>query len=490
MSFANRALTVFLLAMFVMNASSVAQQSPPMSPQEKMHMHHHGDIQPVEPVYPRMGRAQEQAQGKLFTLDEAQRLATESNPTLRQAEAEIRAAKARMQQAGLYPNPTVGYTGDEIRGGSINGGKQGFFAQQTIVTAGKLSKSRSVFEQESRVAALEAEEQKTRVETSVKIAFYRVLAAQELLEFRRDLSQIGQMYAESKNELVRTGQVDESEQLETEIEAQRLHLAAFEQENVLREEWRRLAALAGQPDLPLSVVAGDLEHGWSELDEQQILQAIATQSPATQIADAASARATAEITRAKSQVIPDINLLGGLEYNNEPLGTIPQAVGWEGLAELSVQIPIFNRNQGNIAEAHADLDRAQLEKQRIQLMLRDRAASFLDQYATSKVIATQYRDEILPRAKKANTLMTEKYGQMLAAYPRMLEVRRKHFELESEYVQTLETVWTTSLTLQGFLLTDGLEAPTRSSNLDHAMPETNTPQPARIVLPTEQMPLP
>jgi cobalt-zinc-cadmium efflux system outer membrane protein len=489
MSFANRALTLFLLSLFVMNASSLAQQSPPMSPQE-MHMHHHGDIQPAEPVYPRMGRAQEQAQGKLFTLDEAQRLATESNPTLRQAEAEIRAAKARTQQAGLYPNPTIGYTGDEIRGGSINGGKQGFFAQQAIVTGGKLSKSRSVFEQESRVAQLEAEEQKTRVETSVKIAFYRVLAAQELLEFRRDLSQIGQMYAESKNELVRTGQVDESEQLETEIEAQRLHLAAFEQENVLREEWRRLAALVGQPDLPLSVVAGDLEHGWPELDEQQILQAIVIQSPATQIADAASARATAEITRAKSQVIPDINLLGGLEFNNEPLGNIPQPVGWEGIAELSIQIPIFNRSQGNIAEAHADLDRAQLEKQRIQLMLRERAASFLDQYATSKVIATQYRDEILPRAKKANALMTEKYGQMLAAYPRMLEVRRKHFELESEYVQTLETVWTTSLALQGFLLTDGLEAPTRSTSLDHTAPETNLPMPAPILLPAVQMALP
>ena len=81
----------------------------------------------------------------LFTLEEAQRLATESNPTLRQAEAEIRAAKARQQQSALYPNPSIGYIGDEIRGGSINGGKQGFFVQQTIVTGGKLSKARDVF---------------------------------------------------------------------------------------------------------------------------------------------------------------------------------------------------------------------------------------------------------------------------------------------------------------------------------------------------------
>jgi outer membrane protein, heavy metal efflux system len=476
-----------MLAALLLPASLCAQQSPLMSQQE-MQMHHHMDIPPVEPLYPRLGRPQEQAKNKLFTLEDAQRIAADSNPTLRQAEAQIRAAKARIQQAGLYPNPTVGYAGDEIRGGSIDGGKQGFFAQQTIVTGGKLAKGRTVFEQESRVAELEAEEQETRVQTAVKIAFYRVLAAQELLELRRDLSQIALMYKASQDQLMQTGQVDESEKLDTDIEVQRVHLAAFEQENVVREEWRRLAAILGQPDLLQSTVAGDLEHGWPEIDEEQILSTIAQQSPATHIADAAASRASSETIRAKSQVIPDLSLLGGFEYNNEPLGsTPPHAIGWEGFAEVGVQLPIFNRNQGNIAEAGAELDRAQLEKQRIQLVLRARAASILDEYATAKVIATQYRDSILPTAKKANQLLTEKYGQMLAAYPRMLEARRKNFQLELEYVRTLQTVWTTSLALQGFLLTDGLEAPARPSDVDRPMRETNLPMPEPSTPSPEQM---
>lgn len=468
-----------------------AQQSPPAH-EHNMPMDGHATMQmePIEPVYPHLGHTQPQSNEKLFTLDDAQRLASASNPTLRQAEAEIRAAKARVQQAGLYPNPSVGYTGDEIRGGFNNGGKQGFFVEQSIVTGGKLGKARSVFEQETHIAEIEAEEQKTRVETAVKIAFYRVLAAQELLQLHRDLTQIGQLHLQSQNQLSSTGQVDETENLESEIAVQRLQLVALEQENILREEWRKLAAVVGQPDLPQSTVAGDLEHGWPEINEQQILDTIATQSPATRIADASSARAAADITRAKSQVIPDINLLGGLEHNYEPIDGTAKSTGWEGLAELSVQIPIFNRNQGNIAESRSELDRAQLEKQRIQLLLRERAASVLDQYATAKVAATQYRDEILPRAQKANALMTAKYGLMQASYPAMLEIRRKNFELETEYVQTLATVWTTSLALQGFLLTDGLEAPTRASNLDHTMPEANAPAPTHMVLPTQQMPLP
>ena len=407
-----------------------------------------------------------------------ERLAAQSNPTLRQAEAEIRAAKARRQQSSLYPNPTIGYTGDEIRGGSTSGGKQGFFVQQTIVTAGKLGKSAAVFDQETRLAEIEAEEQKLRVETAVKIAFYRVLAAQELLFARQDLAQIEQNHAQIQRELFNTGQAEESEVLEAEVEAQRQRLSVRMQENTLREEWKSLAAVVAQPDLPQSTVAADLVHGWPEINEDQIIDVIAAQSPATRIADSAASRASAEITRAKSQAIPDLQLRGGLQYNNEPIAP-NVATGWEGLAELAVELPIFNRNQGNVAAASASLDRARLEKQRIALTLRERAASILDEYASAKLMAVEYRDEILPRSQKAYTLLNEKYGLMLASYPNVLQAQRKLFQLQTEYIAALESVWTTGVALQGFLLTDGLEAPSRPGEIDRPIRETNLPMPER-----------
>ncbi len=126
------------------------EQHPELAQQPTAHGHEGMQMHGMEAVYPRMGRAQERAQGKLFTLEEAQQIARETNPTLRQAEAEIRATKAREQQAGLYPNPTVGYTGDEIRGGSVNGGKQGFFVQQNIVMGGKLQRGKDVFSKEQK----------------------------------------------------------------------------------------------------------------------------------------------------------------------------------------------------------------------------------------------------------------------------------------------------------------------------------------------------
>jgi len=467
-------------------AGQASKPMPGMSSQEP-ERHHHGDIPVVKAEYPRLGRAQERAQGPLITLEDAEKMARDSNPTLRQAEAEIRAAKARQQQAGLYPNPTVGYTGDEIRGGSVGGGKQGFFVQQTIVTGGKLGLSRNVYAQDAKLAEIETQEQRTRVDSAVKMAFYRVLAAQELLDARRDLAHIAQEAAETQGRLRNTGQADESEVLEAEVEAQRMRMAARMLENTLREEWRSLAAVIGRPEIPLATVAGDLEKGWPELNEEEAVEAIAKGSPAVQIADAAASRAEAALMRARRDPIPDVQVRGGMEYNHETLGSAPFAKGWEGIAEVAVQIPLFNRNQGNVAAARAEIDRAEHEKKRIALTLRERAASAVDQYANARLMAAEYRDEILPRAKKAYSLLVEKYGLMLASSPRVWEAERKLYELQVEYIAALEGVWTNGIALQGYLLTDGLEAPARPGEMDRPVRETNVPMPERSMSPGEAM---
>ena len=356
--------------------------------------HHHGDVPLVKAEYPRMGRAQENAAGQLFTLDQVEKMASETNPTLRQAVAEIRASKARQQQVGMYPNPSVGYIGDEIRGGSVGGGKQGFFVQQTIVTAGKLGKSREVLGAESELAEIEAQEQQTRVTTAVKMAFLRVLAAQEWLGARRDLAKIAEDGAQTRRELMNTGQADESEVLEAEVDAQRMRMAARMQENTLREEWRSLAAVIGQPALPLATVTGDLERGWPELNEEEAVESIAKQSPAVQIAETATGRARAALARAQSEPIPDIVVRAGVESDPRDIGkrALGQRLGRTGGGQRGASH--FNRNQGNIVASLADMDRAEQEKIRVALTLRERAASVVDQYANAKLMAMEYRDEV------------------------------------------------------------------------------------------------
>src|SRR5258708_39650216 len=102
---------------------------------------------------------------------------------------------------------------------------------------------------------------------------------------------------------------------------------------------------------------------------------------AVRIAETAEARAQSVLGRARRESIPDIQVRGGMEYNHELLGSAPFAKGWEGIAEVAVQIPIFHRNQGNVSAARADIDRAGQEKKHIALTLRERAASAVGEYA-------------------------------------------------------------------------------------------------------------
>ena len=85
-----------------------------------------------------------------MALADFEALADANNPTLKQANALVRRSQEQARQAGLYPNPSVGYQGEEIRGGSFGGGEQGGFVQQTIVLGGKLGLRRNIYAEQKR----------------------------------------------------------------------------------------------------------------------------------------------------------------------------------------------------------------------------------------------------------------------------------------------------------------------------------------------------
>src|SRR5277367_5452400 len=192
-------------------AQNPGQQPPPTPDMSQMpEMHHHGNIPVVAPHLPRMGRSQENPTGALIHLEDLEKMALERNPTLAEASTEIVAAKARQVQSGLPPNPTVGYAGDEIRGGSFGGGEQGVFVSQPVITGGKLGLNRKITAQDVRIAEMESHEQQLRVMNAVRVAYYRVLSAQEMLDSKKDLVGISGETVKTALQLKNTGQADES----------------------------------------------------------------------------------------------------------------------------------------------------------------------------------------------------------------------------------------------------------------------------------------
>jgi len=409
-----------------------------------------------------------------LTLQDLEKMALAHNPTLSQASAEIRAAEGRKLQSGLYPNPTAGYIGEQIRGGAQRGGEQGFFLQQDIVLGGKLGLNRKIFEQERLQARAEADEQRLRVTTAVRLYFIRALAAQETVTVRSKLVHLAEQAVGTSRQLFNVGQADRPDVLEAEVDAQQAQLALSAARQNQQSVWQGLAATVGMPDLPMAPLAGNLET-FGSLDENTWLARMLQESPAVKIAELGVNKAEAVLARARRQPIPDLQLRAGLEQNRELSEFSGQPVGLQGFAEVGVQIPLFNRDQGDVEADLAQLDRARREVERVRLVLRERAAPVFQNYVTARDAVQLYKNQMIPRAQQAYDLYLESYQKMAAAYPQVLIAQRTLFQLEDAYVASLEKLGTSAIALRSFLLTDGLEAPAAAGQIDHPVREINLP---------------
>jgi cobalt-zinc-cadmium efflux system outer membrane protein len=410
-----------------------------------------------------------------MTLEQLQQMALTNNPTLGQAKAGVSAAEGLTRQAGLWPNPTVGYVGEEIRGGFFGGGQQGVFIQQNLILGGKLALDRKARAEEGKQAEAEVEEQKLRVENGVRVAFYEALAAQQMVEIREKLSDLAKDAVETTRQLFNVGQADQPDVLQAQVEADEVDLAVITSEQEKQRAWRVLTAVVGMPELPLTRLLGNLEE-LPEINSDQMVQTILNTSPAVKIAQLGVTRAGTELTRARREVAPDLSLRAGYMNDLEQLGSVPpKAVGSEGFAEVGVNLRLFNRNQGNIEAARANQKRASFEVQRVSLVLRQLAAPILQSYASSRAVADRYKTRTLPNARQAYQLYLQKYHEGAAAYPQVLIAQRTLFQLETSYIATLENVWINAATLQGLLLTDGLDLPAAPGELDRPVREINMP---------------
>jgi len=127
-----------------------------------------------------------------------------------------------------------------------------------------------------------------------------------------------------------------------------------------------------RPDLPISTVSGDLEHNWPDLNEIKLSNPSHAITCDAHRGRHAGPRQPAELVRAKRDPYPT-PVSAAMEYNTRLSTPLPRE-RLEGIAEVGVEIPSFNRIRGNAA-ASASLERANLEKQRVALTLRDRAAT-------------------------------------------------------------------------------------------------------------------
>ena len=386
-------------------------------------------------------------------------IARRQNPTLAQAGAAVTRAQQQAKQAGLAPDPSIGYSGDHIRGGSYHGGEQGAFVQQNFVLGGKLGLRRNVYAQQAKEDAIGVTEQQYRVDSTVEQAFYRALTAQATVVIRQRMLKVALDAEQTAHQLSNVGQADAPDVLQSEVEAEQAQVDFVTAQHTFLSAFSELAADAGSFSMLAAPLEGDIEAP-PQLDTAQQTATILENSPQLARARQAVAVAEAQLKSARREPVPDLKVKAGEWYSGEDLGSSStKEAGPMSFAEAGIELPLWNRNQGNVGAAKIQVELAQAEVTRTHLVLTGEADMLAQNYLSSRFAAERYRTELLPRARRAYQLFVIKYQQMAQAYPQVLVSQRTLFELQAGYLQALGQQWEAAVALQNFTLSEGLAMP-------------------------------
>jgi len=384
------------------------------------------------------------------TLKELEQMALAGNPAVAQAEARVRALRGKWVQAGLPPNPSAGYLASEI-GDEGRAGQQGGYVGQEFITGGKLQLNRAVVSQEIQQAEQQFAGMQLRVQTDVRKAYYSALVAQRRADLAAELANVSGEAVKASQELLQAEEIPQAGLLQTQVEQQNAAILALAAQNEQQAAWRRLSAVVGA-DLSVQRLSGDVGQLPELLNWDDQLVRVTTTSPEVSAAMAELARAQTALQRARVEPIPDVNTQFMVQFDNATEDTIAGV-------QVGIPLPLWNRNQGGIRQAEAEITQARRNADRVELNLKQRLAAAFQEYSTARSQAETYSTQILPKAKETFDLVQRGYRLGELGYLDLLNAQRTYSQTNLAYLDALGALWRSWAEIEGLLLSDSLATP-------------------------------
>ncbi len=199
-------------------------------------------------------------------------------------------------------------------------------------------------------------------------------------------------------------------------------------------------------------MAGSIEGEIQVIDFETGLARLLDQSPELAMARAEVKVDEITVKREKVEAIPDVLIGAGAGRNFETHGTVYSA-------SVSVEIPLFDRNQGTVLQAKADLERQRAEVRRQELQLRRSFAEQYRRYLTALQHVRDYQRVIIPEFRNAYEAKLQGYKENRENWPEVLMVQHEYYHQRAAYIHYLVAWREAEVTINGLLLVNGLMAP-------------------------------
>ena len=375
------------------------------------------------------------------TLDELERLAEERHPKLMAAAQEIEAAHGRTWQAGRMPNPLVGASSPQLAGSDS---QYNVFVSQDIPTGGKLRLSEAAAAEEIDQAELALSRARYDVLTNVRRHYYRALTAQTRVEvLTRQKERIGRS-VEIVRQRFEGGFGTRADVLLLEVDLQKADLSLAAANTELDAQRRQLAAAIGIPEYPIDRLAGSLDAQPALGDVADLPQRVANSHTQAAIAATEIRRRQVLVDREYAEPKPTFNVQGGYQRQVGP----PQD---QGILQLTMSVPLWDRNHGGIQAAEAQAMKAQAELQRIEIELSAQASAALGRYLSAQQRVSLYRDKVLPQTQEALDLSTRLYREGETEFQTLLNAERALQEAQTQHLEAQAALWDAAVEIADLL---------------------------------------
>ena len=363
-------------------------------------------------------------------------------------------AKGRMLQAGLRPNPTIDVeqTSDYLTGRSGEGNTV-VGTTQVFELGGKRSKRVAVAQLEYDRAVAEVRALERQIAAEIRSAYAQALAAARQLDIAERLIALDQELARVTEARLREGDVAPLDLNLVRVEVDRLRAQSVQSRADLEVQFVTLRTLAGFDLTEALTLAPALERpplvGMTLSAATEIALRERVDLQAARIAEELG---DARIKLAESQRTP--NLAASVRYSRSrsvfdetPIGTLND-IDHLLTVGVSIEIPIRNRNQGEIAAAVGKKTQAKYRREFVEAIVKRDVALALNRCAAAAQSLAIYGGQVLPRAEENLRTIRAAYGFGEMPVMDVIAEQRRLVENQTQYNAALRDYYTSLAELE------------------------------------------
>lgn len=403
------------------------------------------DRRPLKVKSPERPKVTLKTSPKLLSLDSALRLAMAHSPRLKASEGAIDAAAARAIQARLWPNPRLSVGSEDgavDNKPGLDSGKVTVGLQQTLPITGILSARAKAARKNREVALLNYEIRVRELFGDVRRAYNNLLLAQRLRQVSSGNLALASQLQRRARERTRSGAAPETETIRADIEVAEGKVALRDATIALETSKQTLRGLLAHPKLLIPRLTDKLPEGFPKLSASAIERAVLSSHPRLVHAEARIEAAQAGLKVAKKAWLPQprVNLAVGRQRED----SVNTVFEWN----LSLPLPLFNRNQGTQAALKAEVRRARYQARAIKIEILSQLQQALIRYRQQRQQVQDYQRRILPLSQRSLTLIRKQYQLGKLSQMNVLDAQRTVIRTQRTALKLLQRLLSTTVELE------------------------------------------